>query len=1336
MRLGVAPEAESRRRGRWLAFSFMIALTAIGTSLVLWFQRSAPIKRTLRIGFQNSAPYHFPDANGNPSGPVVDVIREAARRTNIHLQWIWSPEGPDKALSSGTVDLWPIMGDLPERRRILYISAPWTVMTYALVADRDLHLKRLEDFGNRSLAVAKINIDSRLGRQFFSKAAIVTVPSVDRVAEAVCAGTAQAGLISKSAFGNVRSSNCPERALEAISIPDATYWFGIGAAKDRKDARHAADLLHDEIGKMSVDGALIAIDFRWGTNLSTEIATTFLYRRTRTNASLLLAACAVLFGAVLGMLLLTRRLRLARRDITERKRTEEALRESEELHRTILRSAMDGFWLADAQGHLLEVNEAYCRMSGFSAQELLTMSIPDLETAETAHEVAAHMQHIIAQGEDRCETRHHRKDGSVFDVEISVQHRYANGGRFVVFLRDITEHKRMKAALIDFKAALDEHAIVSMTDARGTITYVNDKFCALSQYSREELIGKTHRMVNSGQHPKAFIRELWQTISNGRTWRGEVINRSKDGAFYWVDTTIVPFLDGAGKPSQYIGIQADITARKQAENQRERFFTLPLDMLCIVGLDGYFKRLNPAFTETSGFTMDELLGRPYLDFVHPDDRSATLTEMEKLSSGDPTSEFENRCQCKDGSWKWLSWRAQPFPDEGMFYATARDITAHKAAEEELRRSYAVFENLFKSLSGLFLVLTPDLKIVAASNAYLEATITKREDLIGRDLFEVFPDNPDDLAATGVSNLRASLDRVRQRGVSDTMAIQKYDIRRPDGVFEKRYWSPLNSPVFGIGGRIEYLIHRVEDVTEFVRQKSHPAGDSIELRSRLEQMEAEIFLNSQKLQATNQQLHDVNTQLQQAKAEADAANMAKSRFLANMSHEIRTPMNAILGYSQLMLRDPSAGIDAKANLKVINRSGEHLLALLNDVLDMSKIEAGHTVLRPTTFSLSGLVDSLATMFRLRAEAKALGFEVSLDGESVPYVVADEGKLRQVFINLLGNALKFTERGQIKLHVTLEQRSAGRLWLSAQVEDTGLGMTGEEQKKLFQPFIQTKGGLNTSNPGTGLGLAISREYARLMGGDLTVSSTFGAGSTFRFEAPIERGNAGVAIKRTNAPHIIGLRAGQEVPKILVVDDQIDNQDWLVKLLAVLGFSVRGVDNGEAAIRSWEEWKPRLILMDVHMPVMDGLEATRRIKADPRGKETVIIALTASAMDDQRLTALQSGVDDFIAKPCDEDELLEKMRVHLNIAYEYGEMSGNESEPAGGAPALSAEKLGRLPQELIEELRNATLSGKKDLMDKLILKACNTGHAESAHALQELADNYEYDALTRTLEEACRR
>jgi signal transduction histidine kinase len=305
--------SEIRNKARWRALVPPIMGLAIGIFLVFYLQRSVRVERTLRIGFQNSALYHIPGPSGNPSGPVVDVIREAARRTNIHLQWVFSPDGPETALSSGAVDLWPIVADLAERRRFLYIGAPWTVMAYALVVHQDLHLQHLEDLGERSLAVAELNLDSHLARKYFGKATIVPVPSADSVAEAVCAGRAQAGLISQSVFGNAGISKCPDRALEVISIPDAIFWLGIGANKERKDAQRAADLLHDEIGKMSRNGDLIRIDFRWGTNLSTEIATTFLYRRTRTGAYLLSAGCAVLFGTVFAMLLLTRRLRLARR---------------------------------------------------------------------------------------------------------------------------------------------------------------------------------------------------------------------------------------------------------------------------------------------------------------------------------------------------------------------------------------------------------------------------------------------------------------------------------------------------------------------------------------------------------------------------------------------------------------------------------------------------------------------------------------------------------------------------------------------------------------------------------------------------------------------------------------------------------------------------------------------------------------------------------------------------------------------------------------------------------------------------------------------------------------
>jgi CheY-like chemotaxis protein len=454
----------------------------------------------------------------------------------------------------------------------------------------------------------------------------------------------------------------------------------------------------------------------------------------------------------------------------------------------------------------------------------------------------------------------------------------------------------------------------------------------------------------------------------------------------------------------------------------------------------------------------------------------------------------------------------------------------------------------------------------------------------------------------------------------------------------------------------------------------------------------------------------------------------------MSHEIRTPMNAILGYSQLMLRDPLLGTDAKANLQIINRSGEHLLTLINDVLDMAKIEAGRTELNPTTFRLAGLVDDVAGMSRLRANAKALGFQVFFDRGSELYVVADEGKIRQVLINLLANAVKFTRHGEIKLYIALEQGKDNRQWLSARVEDTGSGISDQEQEKLFEPFSRAEFGIN-SPEGTGLGLAIARRHARLMGGDVTVSSRPGSGSIFHFEIPVSRGVTGLAVPHTASRRVVGIHAGVERPGILIVDDQMENRDWLMKLLAAVGFSVRATENGEAAIRTWEEWRPQMILMDVHMPVMDGLEATRRIKADPRGSETVIVALTASAMDEERRIVFESGADGFLAKPCREDDLLEMMRVFLKIVYDYDETNETEAELVANLSVLNLERLGKLPRELIEELYDATLNGNKKLLNDLILKLRHGDDAGCADGIQDLTNRYQYHTLAQLLGEACR-
>ena len=473
-------------------------------------------------------------------------------------------------------------------------------------------------------------------------------------------------------------------------------------------------------------------------------------------------------------------------------------------------------------------------------------------------------------------------------------------------------------------------------------------------------------------------------------------------------------------------------------------------------------------------------------------------------------------------------------------------------------------------------------------------------------------------------------------------------------------------------------------------------------------------------------------LENAASVSEAANQAKSVFLSTMSHEIRTPMNAILGYAQLMLRDPSLGAEAKTNLKIIGRSGEHLLSIINDVLDMSKIEAGRTEVSPVTFNLDQLLNDLTAMFRLRAEAKALVFELVSDGNQVAYVVADESKIRQVLVNLLGNAVKFTQTGKVTLRASLEQKSADELWLLASVEDTGFGLAADEQAKLFQPFSQTSRGIH-SQEGTGLGLAISRKCARLMGGDVTVTSNPGEGSTFRFEIPVGRGEAGVALKRTVPRRVVGIQGGAESPRILVVDDQLENRDWLTKLLTLVGFTVQAAENGEVAIRTCDEWKPQLILMDMHMPVMNGLEATRIIKARPSGKETTIVTLTASALDQDRHTVLESGADDFLSKPCREEELLEKMGSLLHIVYDYEESDKTDNPPSPGLTALSAATLDQLPAGIIEELREATSNGSKKRLNQLIARVREIDHAGPADALQELANKYEYDTLTKLLEEA---
>jgi PAS domain S-box-containing protein len=453
-----------------------------------------------------------------------------------------------------------------------------------------------------------------------------------------------------------------------------------------------------------------------------------------------------------------------------------------------------------------------------------------------------------------------------------------------------------------------------------------------------------------------------------------------------------------------------------------------------------------------------------------------------------------------------------------------------------------------------------------------------------------------------------------------------------------------------------------------------------------------------------------------------ANRAKSVFLANMSHEIRTPMNAILGFSQLMLRDQDLTPRQCQFLETINRSGEHLLALINDILEMSKIEAGRTTLNLSTFDLPELLQDLEMMFRVRTNEKRLFFTVELLDNVPQFIVADINKLRQVFINVLGNAVKFTENGGIHLRVRADQQAASEPFLRVEIDDTGPGISAEDQSKLFRHFEQTKTG-QQAGTGTGLGLAISQEFVRLMGGTITVDSQVGKGSIFIIHLPLKQGEA-QAVPAKDAPlHVLGLQPGQPTFRVLIVDDIEDNRQLLEQLLAPVGFEIHLATNGAEAVREFAEWAPHLILMDFRMPVMDGREAIRRIRSMPGGRDAKIIAVTASAMDENRQQLLEIGADDFISKPFREVDLFQKIQTQVGVRYVYAEQPA--ISPRQESLELGPDALADWPQELIQPMRDAVLTAD---LDQLLAKI---QYAEArdpliAQALRRLAEGFQYEKL----------
>jgi PAS domain S-box-containing protein len=619
-------------------------------------------------------------------------------------------------------------------------------------------------------------------------------------------------------------------------------------------------------------------------------------------------------------------------------------------------------------------------------------------------------------------------------------------------------------------------------------------------------------------------------------------------------------------------LAAEINERKQAEialqektSELTRFFNVSLDLLCIADMEGRFLQLNPAWEQTLGFSIPELLQGRLFDFIHPDDLSSSQVAVNQVLARQEVCSFVNRYRCKEGNYRWMEWRGAAAGN--LIYAAARDITERVQAEEKL---------------------------------------------------------------------------------------------------------------------ISYKNHLEEQVQE----------RTIELRL--------------------------------SRDAAEAANKAKSIFLANMSHELRTPLNAILGFSNIMCKDPTLTVSQHETLDIINRSGAHLLTLINDVLEMAKIEAGRAQLESKPFDLGGLVRDVIDMMQIRAREKNLQLLLDQSSSFPRYIKGDEAKIRQVLVNLIGNAIKFTCEGGVT--VRLGTQTNHNPYLIIEVEDSGVGISLENQQRIFKPFFQV-GERSSEHQGTGLGLTITQQFVQLMSGSINVTSMLDKGSLFRVKLPLVPASVSDIVPPDNLEHgdVMGLVAGQPQYRILIVEDQKENQLLLARLMETLGLPLKFAENGEQSVAIFQSWKPDLIWMDRQMPIMDGLEATRKIRQLPGGKEVKIVAVTASAFSEQRAEMLAAGMDDFVRKPYRSAEIYDCLSRQLNIKYLYADISVNIDETKS---SLTAQMLEVLSSEIRNELHNAIESLDAEKIDAAIAKVALQDIGLS-RLLVQLSQSYDYPAILNALE-----
>jgi PAS domain S-box-containing protein len=1008
-------------------------------------------------------------------------------------------------------------------------------------------------------------------------------------------------------------------------------------------------------------------------------------------------------------------------DISDRKRIEAehtqvvaALEKSERRHRTLVQALPDLLIRMNREGQFLEFF-APTHMQILRDSHTLIRSVHDVFPQGVAAQRMHYVHQALATGQLQVyeQTLLHGAARLIEEVRIVPD----GDDEVVVIVRDISARKRAEAEQQHLAQAVaewrDRHETAAW--ASGQILFEDDLETGQTTWgpNTQEVLGYPAEAMPTGVeaftdlvHPD--YQDTFRTaIAKGRQatqpYRCEYPVLKADGTYLWAEERGMTRYTPQGKALQVIGYLADISDRKQTElalqqlnaelEQRVQLQTAELaqseealrtifdniyDAVFLQDLDGNFLNVNHRAVELVGATREQLIGASIVDVSGPEapleqlpKMFAQLSEVDYLDFEWPSQRVDTQTTFEsEVHSKRITLANQPF-----MLSVVRDISERKRLERERARILAILE------------ASPDFIGIVRPNGKVIWTNQQAQRI--RHL------PPDGVPAMEHYHPPWASEKVLNEGIPTAQrdGIWIGETALLDANDQEIPVSQLLLAHYSATGDLEYVSTIMRDISDLKRAEQELRQTNAELEGRVAQRTAELV---------------------EAKEAAEAANRAKSVFLANMSHELRTPLNAILGFSQLMAQDAMLSGTRRDELGIIRRSGEHLLALINDILEISKLEAGRVTFEPTAFSLPQLLDSLTAMLRLKATAKGITFAVDCGPEVPPHIATDSLKLRQVLLNLLSNAIKFTDAGTVTLQVSLPSDSqpspelGDRTLLRFEVTDTGCGIDPAEYDLLFAPFAQTASG-RRAEEGTGLGLPISQEFVHLMGGELTFASTLGQGSTFTVTVPVEVVEAIAETDRPLKPGPIAIAPGQPAYRILIAEPDWTNRLLLKGFLMNLGFDVKTVSDGHTALSQWETWRPHLMFLDIRMADMDGLTLTRQIREQeqiqaatlgvvaPDKVSTRIIALTGGLLAHNYPAALSAGCDAVISKPIEVQALPPLLTEHLGVQYTYPAAQAVFSPEA--APPLSAADFAPLSKDWLQQFYQTLVYLNQEKMLALI-------------------------------------